>query len=59
MVAATIAIAAVGCGVGAVLGAFESPVGHLAFDHAGVARGRREQVALDLSQGPGQCAGEP
>jgi hypothetical protein len=44
----------------AVSGAFEFPVGHFAFDHAGVAAlAACEQVALDLTQGPGQRAGQP
>jgi hypothetical protein len=44
----------------AVFGAFEFPVGHLALDHAGVAaQSAFEQVALYLSQGPGQRAGQP
>jgi hypothetical protein len=35
---------------GARRGAFEFPVGHLAFDHAGVAAGTAfEQVTADLS----------
>ena len=43
-----------------VPGAFEFPVGHLALDHAGVvACPACEQVALDLSQGPGQGTGQP
>jgi hypothetical protein len=43
-----------------VRGTFEFPVGHLAFDHAGVAAGAAfEQVAADLSEGPGQRAGQP
>jgi hypothetical protein len=64
LVAATMVIVPVGLLAGlaraAVPGAFELPVGHLALDDAGVAaRPACEQVALDLSQGPGQRPGQP
>src|SRR5882757_10097004 len=44
----------------AVLGSFEGPVGHLAFDHAGAGpvASWRQQTFGDLSQGAGQCPGE-
>ncbi len=47
------------CPVG-VLGPFERPVGHLAFDHsgAGAVAAWGQEAFGDLSQGAGQCPGE-
>nr|WP_268267707.1 helix-turn-helix domain-containing protein [Streptomyces kaniharaensis] len=44
----------------AVLGAFEGPVGHLAFDDvgAGPVAAFGQQAFGDLSQGAGECPGE-
>ena len=44
----------------AVSGAFEFPVGHFAFDHAGVAPAAAgDEVAQDFTDGSTHCPGQP
>lgn len=49
-----------GLGWAEVLGAFECPVGHLAFDDAGVGAQPPwgQQSFVDLTQSSGECSGE-